>query len=840
MKSVEYASSTKEQLEKEFSTSFARGLSQTFIDAYHSTYGHNGLTEQHISGFSILIRQFCTPFVYLLASAALVSFFLGDLVNGCTILVIICLNSLLSFYQEYKAEQSLKLLKAHLVMTTTVLRDGIIATIQSTELIPGDIVLLETGDYIPADIVLFQGALSVNESVLTGESIPVKKESIPSAPFKGPQDKRDSVCFFSTTVTQGNAQGVVVATGSKTMFGEISQLTLQTVQHSGFQERLARLSMFILSITLISLVCLLVFHLLIKGGKTDMIQLLLFGVALTLGLTPEALPTVVTFALSRGALQLAHHNVIVKRLSAIEDLGAITVLCTDKTGTLTENKLSISDLYDITSYDIARATVLRFFLLASKKGGSADPFDTAIIEASSPELLKERDSYEVVQEAPFDPALRRNSVLLSYKKSSLLITRGSFESIQKVSLPIDTLTAVQEWITTQSAQGNRVLAVAYKENPESSDLSQEGFTFAGLAAFHDPIKQTTRPAIIKAGKLGITIKMITGDSAEVAASVAHAIELPTTTITGPEFAALSLKEKQQAVKTYTIFARILPQQKYEIVNLLKEGNVVGFVGEGINDAPALKAAHVGLAVKGARDIAQDAADIILLSNNLFAIIKGISIGRNIFSNTMKYIVASISSNFGNCYSVAIASLFIDFLPLLPLQILLINLVSDLPMIAIATDTVDYDELKVPQKYDLGNIAFLATILGITSSVFDFITFTLFYRKGPKILQTNWFIESILTELVLIYSVRTKGLFYKAPRPSLVLVSMTLLAGALTLILPLSSWGRTVFHFTSPTKAALTALAAIVTIYFFTTELVKILYYRYKKTTPTASRNRTKS
>ncbi|MBA2307047.1 HAD-IC family P-type ATPase, partial [Candidatus Dependentiae bacterium] len=540
-------------------------------------------------------------------------------------------------------------------------------------------------------------------------------------------------------------------------------------------------------------------------------------------LTPEALPTVITFALSRGALQLVRHNVVVKRLSAIEDLGAITILCTDKTGTLTENKLSVR-----AEYEEKKNSVLHFMLLASKRSITKDPFDTAILEAASSELMSTRDHYTLIKEIPFNPTLRRNSVLLSLNNNRVLVTRGSFESIEKISQPIDNIDALHRWITEQSSQGNRVLAVAYKNNPtEDNPASEEGFTFVGLAAFYDPIKPTTHKALIKARKLGITIKMITGDSTEVATAVARQIELPDNHITGTEFCALSLKEKQEAVKTYTLFTRIIPQQKYEIVNLMKENNVVAFVGEGINDAPALQASHVGLAVHGASDIAKDVADIILLNNSLFAIIEGISIGRNIFSNTMKYILATISSNFGNCYSIGIASLLIDFLPLLPLQILLINFLSDLPMVAIATDTVDYDELRLPQKYDLGNLAFIAAILGITSSLFDFLTFALFYRKGPQVLQTSWFIESILTELVLVYSVRTKGLFYKAARPSLFLVGVSLLAGIVTIALPSSQIGTLMFHFKAPTAHALATIGGIVICYFITTELVKLLYYRYR-------------
>ncbi|MBA3751656.1 HAD-IC family P-type ATPase [Candidatus Dependentiae bacterium] len=823
MKTVEYASYTKEQLEKEFLTSLTNGLTQRQAIASHLTNGQNTLNEQELSVCSILLRQFNTPFGYLLLAAAVVSFLLHDRINALIIVIIVSLNGLLGFYQEYKAGQALKLLKTHLTMKARVIREGKEIVIDSKELVPGDVILLQTGDLIPADIILYKGSLSVNESILTGESVPVQKNE-GQAPLTLDTNHTTNLCFLSTMVVEGAAQGVVVATGSKTMFGEISNLTLHTSRQSGFHERLAHLSRFILSIIFISLTCLFIFHLLIKGVHTDIVQLLFFSIALTLGLTPEALPTVTTFALSRGALQLVRHDVVVKRLSAIEDLGAINILCTDKTGTLTENSLSVNALYEEKN-----GTVLPYMLLASKKNSTLDPFDSAVIKAASAQVLDESSLYTVIKEIPFNPALRRNSIIVSKDNEYILISRGSFESIKNLSLPLSHLELLTQWITQQAEQGNRTLAVAYKKAPTLEALDQEDeCTFLGLVSFYDPIKATTRGALKKAHKLGITIKMLTGDSAEVAIAVARQIGLSDTAITGPEFQALSLEEKQKAVEAHAIFARIVPQQKYEIVELLKAHNSVGFIGEGINDAPALKAAHVAIVVKGASDIAQDAADILLLRPSLFSVIEGIEIGRQVFSNTLKYILATISSSFGNCYSVAIASLFTNFLPLLPLQILLINLLSDLPMVTIAVDTVDTEELKKPQQYDLRSLALMAALLGIVSSLFDALIFALYYSKGASVLQTNLFIESILTELVLIFSIRTKRVFYKAKRPALPLIGASIMVASITLLLPSTHVGQTFFQFQPLDWRALDILGAVVCMYFITTELVKLLYYRYKR------------
>ncbi|MBA3752009.1 cation-transporting P-type ATPase [Candidatus Dependentiae bacterium] len=824
MKTLNYASYGKEQLKKAFSTSLTEGLTTSQVTAYQKKYGRNSIEEHETPWWSLLIRQYNTPFAYLLLSAAGISFFLHDLVNALTISGIVFLNGLLSFYQEYKAEQALKLIQEHLIMKATVIRDGKTVVVDNKELVPGDIVILQTGDYVPADIVLFEGSLQVNESILTGESMPSKKNGIPQDP--APQDVYQALntCFLATIVVGGNARGVVVAIGSKTMLGEISHLTIKTVQYSGFQERTTRLSKFILSVVVITIICIVTFHLLAKGSKTDIVQLLLFAMALTLGLTPEALPTVITFALSRGALQLVKHNVVVKRLSAIEDLGAITVLCTDKTGTLTENNLSVNAVYEV-----KQGTVLPFMLLASKKEGSLDPFDNALLKAASADLHNESRQYSLIKEIPFNPDLRRNSMLISKNDESMLVTRGAFESIEKLSLPFENRDQINQWIVHQAEQGNRVLAVAYKKSPPTDALDEEkDFTFVGLTAFYDPIKSTTHDALTKASELGITIKMVTGDSKEVASAVARQIGLEDTIITGPEFRDLSPEEKRKAVHTYTLFARIIPQQKFEIVNLLKKGNVVGFIGDGINDAPALKAAHVGLVVEGASNVAKDAAEIVLLNPSLAVIIRGIEIGRNIFSNTMKYILAVTASTFGNCISLALASVWLDFLPLLPMQILLVNLLSDMPMIAIAADSVDQDKIKKPQNYDLRSLAFSAGVLALTSSFFDFVTFSFFYRQGPEVLRTNWFIESILTELVLIYSVRTAGVFYKAQRPSWILLSISTLAALTAITIPSTRWGKTLFKFVKPEWHSLGIIAVIVVCYFIASEIVKLLFYKVQE------------
>ena len=846
MNIYDYCTLTNSQLEKELGTSLSRGLSAPQLIEYQKKYGPNSLNNKSSSSFALFLRQFTSPFTYLLIAAATLSLLVGDTLNALIILLIVGVNGLLGFYQEYKAEQALKILRVHLIMTAKVIRNGADVVIPNTQLVPGDVIKLQPGDYIPADVRFTEGSVFVDESTLTGESAPVKKTSEPLSAAAKDVYQALNLGLFGTTVTSGNATALVVGTGENTLFGNISSLSISTLRESGFQEVLRRLSSFILVLICITLVGLFVFHLLIKGPHTDIIQLLLFCIAIALGITPEALPTVTTFALSRGALQLAHHNVVVKRLAAIEDLGSITILCTDKTGTLTENKLSVSSIYDV------RKNAFGYALLASKKTEPLDPFDKALWAHAQQEDKDNELTYKRVYELPFDPVKRRNITLVAKDDEHDAIIRGAYESIGALCSNVDNAD-IKRWIDEQSHAGNRILAIASKKisvamskdefvawetqlaSAKNGAESLDAFTLEGLIAFQDPVKTTALPAIAKARALGITLKMITGDSKEVACAVAQQVGLsntPDCAITGAEFEMLSLEEQQRAVQTFSVFARILPEQKYTIVNLLKtmpgehpgQQPIVGYLGEGINDAPALKAAHVGLAVQGASDIAQDAADIILLRKSLMVIVEGIALGRNVFSNTLKYIVAVLSSTFGNFYSLAIASLVLDFLPQLPLQVLLVNLLSDFPMVAIATDTSDPGELKRPQEFNLKSIALLSLILGLVCPVFDFMFFAIFYRFGAATVQTNWFIQSILMELALIYSVRTRKIFFKASRPSYVLMALSLIVGAITIALPFTAIGQKVFHFQTTDLHTLLIVGAIVLAYFLTTDAVKLSYF----------------
>ena len=546
---------------------------------------------------------------------------------------------------------------------------------------------------------------------------------------------------------------------------------------------------------------------------------------------PEALPVVTTFSLSRGAQKLAKQKVVVKRLSAIEDLGGIEILCTDKTGTLTENRLKVANMY---AKDHKETLFHANLSVTNLQKRHLEPFDIALWKKNSKEEKEKILKYHRIKEIPFNPRIRRNIVLTKVNKKFEIITRGAPEEIFKLcsSLSGESKRHLCKWIKKEGEMGRRVLAIAKKEIEEKNikddfDLEKEinKFHFLGIISFVDPIKDSTNEAVKDADKLGVRIKIITGDSLEVAGAVAYQIGLiksPKEVITGENLEKLSKRDQEKAMDDYSVFARISPEQKYRIIQVLQNKYSVGFLGKGINDAPALKIADVSLVVESASDIARDASDIVLLKKNLKVIVEGIRDGREVFINTTKYIRATLTSNFGNFFAVAIASLLIDFLPMLPLQILLLNLLSDFPMIAISTDTVEKKELDHPKKYNVKDIVLLAIVLGVVSTIFDFIYFGLFYKISPGVLQTNWFIGSVLTELLLLFSIRSKGFFLKSSRPSNTMFILTISAIVVTIILPFTILGK-MFSFVAPTGRYLLIIFGVAIAYFSTTEIIKNTY-----------------
>ena len=546
---------------------------------------------------------------------------------------------------------------------------------------------------------------------------------------------------------------------------------------------------------------------------------------------------VVTFSLSDGALKLAKKKVVVKRLAALEDFGNIEILCTDKTGTITENKLLLEETFSDNKEKCLLYGLFCSPYITEEIESIKDPFDLALFEKASSEIRQNLKKIKAIDEIPFGPTRLRNSVLIDDSTGKrILIVRGAPEVILKLSSNIEgrfNKKEIKKAIEEEGRKGKRTLAVAFKELNQSScsEKNEKGLTFLGYFSFKDPLKKTAGAAIKLAKKMGIRIKIITGDNLEVAGQIGKEVGLlddRQKIILGEKLDSLSEEEFKKTCDDFSVFARISPTTKYRIVETLKENYEVGFLGEGINDAPALKAANLAIAVDSAADVSKEISDIILLKKDLKVIIDGIQKGRNIFSNINKYIKCTIASNFGNFYSIACVSLFVPFLPMLPIQILLVNLLSDFPLIAVASDKVDVEELKKPKNYRLNNFISLIVLLALVSTLFDFAFFAIFRKVEPSLLRTLWFIESILTEIFLIFSIRTSRFFARASRPSLPLIFIALITVILTIVLPFTNLGQKSFHFVSLPFSYLSIVLLLTVCYFFLSEIVKLSYFRYRK------------
>lgn len=822
---------------KKMGSTCEQGLSQAEAKQRLTQYGRNLINSNHTSAARIFLRQLTSPFIYLLLVAALLSFALQNWAEGAMVIIFIAINAVLGFFQEYRSEKTAQMLSRLITWQSRVIREGREQLIATEELVPGDILVLATGDKVGADarLVSVQN-FSVDESALTGESVAVSKQSERLIKPKDELNAAHNLVFAGTAVVGGKALAMVIASGRNTEFGQIAGLVEKTRRVSSFEVGISKFSTFILKLVLVTLAFVLLLNFLIKGGSLDWVELLIFAIALAIGVIPEALPLVMTFSFSKGAAQLAKKKVVVKRLSAVEDLGNIEILCSDKTGTLTENRLSVADRFASTAGQEEEVLLLSL-LAATPETEGRDPFDEAIRLAAGKSGRQWLDNFKILFDSPFDPKYLRNNVLASRDDKMLFMVRGALEVIAPMCKRGE-LKAASAWAQAQGHLGRRVLAIASKP-VKKLDFDnfcahfrdeEKGLTLNGLISFADPVKTSTISAVRKAQSLGVDIKIITGDSADVAGAVGVEVGLCANlneVMTAAEFNLLNEAGKQEALRRYHIFARVAPHQKYELIKRLQETHSVGYLGDGINDAPALKVAGVSLAVNNASDIAREAADIILLENDLNIIIDGVRAGRAIFANSIKYIKATLASNFGNFYAVAVASLLIDYLPMLPLQILLLNLVSDFPMIAIAGDNVDDEELLSPRKYEVKDIIIAALSLGVISTIFDFVFFALFSRISPAVLQTNWFIASTLTELVFIFSIRSRLFFLRARRPGRALFWLTIPAAAVALIIPYTHFGQEFFHFAPPQPQHLLWIVGVAALYLASTEVFKLLYYRQK-------------
>ena len=739
------------------------------------------------------------------------TFALGEVIDGAFILFFVFLGTALNVYQEYKSNAAADKLKSYFVRSITVRRDGKDQEVPVVEIVPGDILNLESGDIVPADAIVRRAHnLLVDETTFTGESIPVSKQAADSSMQEADDEHR---LLQGVVIVRGNALALVTETGNKTRFAAIAKTASEVQAESELTKGIDRISTFILRTTIITLLFIILANVLIEGKSTDIPQLLIFAIALAVSVIPEALPLVLTFSLSRGALQLAKRDVIVKRLSSVQDLGSVNLLCTDKTGTITENRLVYQGNYldpDSRFHPLLLARLAAHGL----EERSPEPFDRAADEALAPEQRKELEAFRILQEEAFDPALRSNGAIVSLKDGlQLHIRRGSPEYFFDQGLV--NRDRLGSWLAEEENHGRRVLGVSYDDG--------SGPRFAGFVSFVDNLKDTTIETIDLARELNVAITIITGDALKVAEAVGREAGLVSSSdevIRAAEFLALPAQEQHKRIGKIRVFARTTPEQKLQLIAQLKEQYTVGFLGEGINDAPALKAAHVSMVVQSAADVARETADIVLVKNDLRVIVDGIRLGRETHANTLKYIRATLVSNFGNFYAVAIGSLFITFLPMLPKQLLLLNLLSDFPMMAIAFDRVSAKEVSRAQSYDFRSLYIIFVTLGLVSTVFDFIYFALFYRISPEVLQTNWFIASVITELLLMVSIRSMLPIEKAGWPAPIVVLISALAFVITLALPLIPQTAALFEFTMPTLDHLALIMGLAVLYLIATEVVK--------------------
>lgn len=806
------------------------GLSEQEVRERLYRYGANALRRTVSPWKEIILRRFQSSFLYLLVGAAALSFALDQRIEAFLIGLFILINISLETYQEYHSVKSLELLQRYLVSHVRVRRSGETIKVDGEEIVPGDIVLVSAGDRLVADMRFFSTTgLSIDESVMTGESDPTLKDSQPLHFTKTEVHEATNIGFAGTVVVSGRGEGVVIATGRSTNIGDMSKLAGEVEHETRFEKGLHQFSRFILRLVAVTLFAMFIANVILRHGETGVTELLIFSLALAVSVIPEALPVIITVALSRGSLHLAQKKVVVKRLSAIEDLGSMDVLCVDKTGTLTENAMVVSDIGGHDHEQTLELASIASIEPLLHRGMLHDPFDLALWHRLSEPEKGSVVGIERLDILPFDPKRRRNSVLIRRGKQSMLIVRGAFEEV----LELTTLSSKERsswvaWGKAKGKEGKRVLAVAtrtFSRKPKLTEALEQELTFVGLIAFQDPVKHSAQATIAEANKLGIVVKILTGDSKDVAGAVAYQVGLvadPKFVMTGAELRALSSELQREAVLEHHVFARVAPDEKHLIIKLLQEKHEVGFLGEGINDAPALRLANVALVVKGAADIAKESADIVLLQRNLGIIIDGVREGRTIFANILKYLRITLTSNFGNFASVALASLFLPFVPLLPIQILLLNLLSDFPMIAVATDTVDNEELAKPRSYDPRSVVLTTVAFGLLSSVFDLMLFAFLYREGAATTQTAWFVLSVLTEIILIFSLRTRFAFYRAKRPSWILMGLSLVAFIAVLIIPESALGKRVFGFSGESAIILPTIFVLTGLYFIATEYVKRL------------------
>ncbi len=816
--------------------SSAEGLTSAEATARLAQYGRNILrARRRATVLTVFLNQFRSPIVIILLVATGVAAAIGDWIDALVITVIVLGSAVLSTSQEYRASNAAEALRARIQTTSDLLRDGNIMQVPTQQVVPGDIVQLSAGSLVPADGILLQADdLHVNQAALTGETFPVEK--VPG-PVSADADlaQRSNCVFMGTDVRNGTGRALIVKTGSATVFGQIARQLSDRTPETEFERGVRHLGL-LLSETMFVLVFIIFAANVLLNRPT--LDALLFSVALAVGLTPQLLPAIISVNLSHGAQAMAAAGVIVRRLSSIENLGSMDVLCTDKTGTLTEGVVHLDRALDSRGQP-SDEVLLYASLNASLQTGLANPLDQAIlaIKTELPLVTK-------VDEIPYDFTRKRLSVVIRQGEAHRLILKGALDHVLQVCTEVrvegGTIVlsdaqreAIRVLYTTWSSQGLRVLGVATGELPERTTYTQadeQGLTFIGFLLFLDPPKPGIKEVIADLAKLGVRLQIITGDNRLVASHLAEMLSIPQQAIlTGADLSRLSDEALWHRVEHASLFAEVDPNQKARIILALRRmGHVVGFIGDGVNDAPALHSADVGISVDNAVDVAKEAADFVLLKQDLGVLHRGIIEGRRTFANTLKYIFMATSANFGNMFSVAGASLFLPFLPMLPKQILLINFLTDLPEMAIAGDNVDTELIERPHRWNVHFIRRFMAVFGPLSSVFDYLTFgvLLLAAVDTHVFRSAWFIESVVSAAMVVMVLRTRHPLARS-KPGRTLMLMTVLVILVALVLPFSPLAEPLELRPLPFPVLL-GIAGVVLLYLTAAERVRRWFFsRYR-------------
>ena len=812
------------------------GLSSQEVASRLGRYGPNELAQKtKRTGFVELLYHLRNPLVLILLIAGLISGVIGDAVEAIIIFSIVLLSVVLDVYQESKAENAAEALKERVATTASVLRDGVKKEVKLSEIVPGDIVYLSAGDMVPADSRLISAKdLNLNQSSLTGEAFPVEKAAVSLSTKTTELTGWDNYVFLGTSVVSGTGTAVVVETGGSTEYGKIAKDLVAKIPETEFEKGLRRFGALMTEVTLFLVLFVFFINAFFFSATRGVLESLLFAVALAVGLTPELLPMIMSINLSRGAVAMSKKGVIVKRLASIQNFGNMDVLCTDKTGTLTENKLTLVQYSDLEGKD-AEKILFYSFLNSCFETGLRSPLDDAILKYKDFDVK----GYEKIDEVPFDFIRRRVSVVIEDEGERFFIAKGALEEILKVCSyceieeQISDLTNVcrskiEQKYAEFSSQGFRVLGVSYKKVMDAKTHytinDETDMVFLGFVAFLDPPKETAKDSLQMLAGCGIELKILTGDNEIVTRTTCEQLGFGIKGITlGSELLQTPDDALTRVVEENNIFARVNPAQKNRIIHALKNnGHVVGYIGDGINDAPSLKAADVSISVENAVDVAKESADLILLRPDLTVLDQGVLEGRKTFGNTMKYIMMGTSSSFGTMFSVAGASLFLNFLPMTAIQILLNNLLYDLSEATIPTDNVDEEYIEKPKRLDISYIRRFMVTLGPVSSIFDFLTFFLMlavFKATVPVFQTAWFIESLATQTLVIFVLRTRKTPFYRSKPGKFLLISSLSVVAAAFILPFTPLGA-IFKFAPPPAMFFIVLAGLIVAYLFLVEVVK--------------------